>query len=316
MKKDRIHRKFRIRYWWISICVVLPGCARERQETPTKGHVTIAVSESISPLLRQEKQKFEELYPEAVIDLQVTTARDAIASLFNDSLKVIVSSRPLNSEERDVQKKFHLAIDEYKIAIDGIAIIVNDENPVKGLRTTQLDSLLRGFTTRWDNVGWEHSSAAIDLCLPDQNSGTFEVVGMKILHGERFATPTKIVHSSTTMLEYVSSNTTAIGMVGINWIGEGNGKVRVLELTDPNAPDSLGISGQYFPPLQAHLYRGYYPLTRDVFVYSRADGYGVAAGFISFMTSPAGQKIVLGTGLVPATMPIRLVELTKRDIQQ
>ena len=294
---------------------LLAGCMSERKESPTKGHLIIAVSESVSPVIEQEKLTFEELYVQAKIDLQITSTREAIARLFNDSILVIVSSRPLNQEEREIQKKYHLAMDEYKIAIDGVAIVVNKENPISQLRTTQLDSVFRGVLSSWATLGWEGSTGPIEICLPDRNSGLHEIVWNKILHGHPFALPTVVTQSSPEMLKYVWEHSNSVGMVGMNWIHENKGAVKVLELSDPEAPDSLGIRGEYYGPHQAHLYRGYYPLISDVYIYSRADRYGVGAGFIAFITSGAGQKIVLNSGLVPATMPVRLVEVTSRSLE-
>src|SRR5690349_7232402 len=87
--------------------ILFAGCQPDRKETPTKGHVTILVSESVSPVIKKEEETFEQLYPDAHVDLQVTSAREAITRLFNDSIMVIVSSRPLNSEERAVQKRYN-----------------------------------------------------------------------------------------------------------------------------------------------------------------------------------------------------------------
>src|SRR6266581_6675811 len=159
------------------------GCQEERKETPTKGHVMVIASESVSPLVQAEKAKFEELYPDAHVTLETAHAREALARLFNDTVKVIVSSRPLNAEEREVAKRAKLTLGEFKIALDGIAIIVNNSNPLKQLRTTQLDSILEGLITRWSMLGGQRSSGPIELCLPSRNSGTFEVIATKILQG-------------------------------------------------------------------------------------------------------------------------------------
>jgi phosphate transport system substrate-binding protein len=118
------------------------------------------------------------------------------------------------------------------------------------------------------------------------------------------------------MIQYVIAHPLAIGMIGANWLNDNKERVKVLGLLDPNAPDSSGTGREYFKPHQAYIYRGSYPITRDVYIYSRADNYGVGAGFISFVTSAPGQKIVLNSGLVPATMPVRLVELTNKGVQR
>jgi len=218
----------------------------------------------------------------------------------------------LNSEERTVAEQLKLSLGEYKIAIDGIAIIVNHENPITQLRTTQIDSILKGKITVWNVLGWSQSDAAIEIFLPSRNSGTFDIITTKVLYGGEISSPVKVPASSMEMIQGVAQNVHSIGIVGLNWLLQNKEKVKVLELSDPNAPDSLKIEGQYFEPHQAHLYRKFYPLTRDVYIYTRVDRYGVGAGFISFITSAPGQKIVQNSGLVPATMPVRLVQLTSR----
>jgi len=296
--------------------LALVGCQGERKETPTKGHVTVITSESVSPLVKAEKQKFEELYPDAHVSLEVAHAREAIARLFNDTIKVIVSSRPLNTEERQVAQKANLQFSEYKIAIDAIAIIVNNSNPVTQLRTTELDSIFTGKIDRWRGPGGASKASPIELCLPSRNSGTFEVFAAKVLKGEDVAKPEAVTATSPDMMQFVSSHPAAIGMIGLNWLDSNETRVKVLELSDPFAPDSLGIRGKYFKPLQAYVYQGYYPLTRDIIIYSKADLYSVGIGFVSFVTSAPGQKIVLNSGLVPATMPVRLVQLTREGQKQ
>jgi len=299
----------------VAIALVM-GCSPERKETPTRGRTTVLVSESMAPIMEQEQREFEDLYREAKIDARVTTTRDAIVQFFNvDSIKTIVASRPMNEEERSVAKRYQIDFAEYKIAFDGLAIVVHHENPVKQLRTTQLDSVFCGITTKWSQVGWKNSTTSIEICLPQQDAGEFEVMATKILHGAKFGPASKVVTSSSAMLEYVAGHSNSIGIVSVGRLGDYKEKVNVLELCDPNAPDSLGISGQYFTPHQAHIYRGYYPLTSDVYIYCRADMYSVASGFITFITSAPGQKIVLNNGLVPATMPVRLVELTNKSLQ-
>jgi phosphate transport system substrate-binding protein len=298
----------------MALIVWFAGCEKERNEMPTKGHVTMVVSESVAPLIEKEKKTFEELYTQAHVELQVTTAREAIARLFNDSITIIVSSRPLNNEEREVAKRANLTIGEYKIAYDGIAVIVNTMNGITQLRMTQLDSIFRGKLTQWKSAGSDLSSG-IEVCVPERNSGTFEFAVTHILKkGDSLAVPSMRVKSELEMINVVAGHPSAIGIVGLDWLNDNKEKVKTLELADTEAPDSL-LRGKYFGPHPAYVYQKYYPLTREIFIYSRADNYGVAAGFTSFITSGPGQKIILNEGLVPATMPIRLVETTSKPMQ-
>src|SRR5713101_9421847 len=145
--QDGMKREYNFLVTTLISILIIPGCQGERRETPTKGHVTVVVSEDVSPVIKKEKEKFEELYPDAHVELQVATAREAIARFFNDSITVIVSSRALNAEERAVQKRYNIALGEFKIAYDGIAVIVNKGNALTQLRTSQLDSILSGRIT-------------------------------------------------------------------------------------------------------------------------------------------------------------------------
>ena len=299
----------------VLLIVLTTGCIKEREELPTKGQTSIIVDEAVSPVITVEKDTFEELYQKAKVRLKIAEARDAFVQFFNnESTKVIVTSRTLNREEREVAKRSNLTLSDYKVAVGAVAIIVHPDNPITQVRTTQLDSIFRGTITRWDELGWRHSPAKIGVNLPDQNSGVLETVRMKILHGDPVAIPANTVAGSLTMIQYVATHSTALGMVSNVWLREKHDSVNVLSLCDPAAPESLNISGRYFSPHQAYIYEHYYPLTQDIFIYSRSDMYNVGAGFISFVTSAAGQKIALGNGLVPATMPVRIVELSKRGL--
>ena len=64
-----------------------------------------------------------------------------------------------------------------------------------------------------------------------------------------------------------------------------------------------------FPPFQAYINDGRYPLTRSVWMINSDPHLGLAAGFLSFVSSVRGQRIILKTGIMPSTMPVRVVKL-------
>jgi phosphate transport system substrate-binding protein len=301
-------------FFWISSVLLLwtGGCQEERKETPTRGRVVILTAESVAPVMQTEKSKFEELYPDAHVDLIVSTTREAITRFFNDSIKVIVTSRAFNEEERQVAKKANMEFSEYKIAIDGVAILVNPSTGLTKLRTTQLDSIYSGSIKRWGELGKTGVDGPINICLPSRNSGTYEVVQQKILGGRNFVSAAFTAASSPAMISRIAADPLAIGMSGMNWLPDSLKGVTLLEINDPHAPDSLGTRNEYYRPYQAYVYQHYYPITREIYIYSRTDAYSVGNGFTAFVTSAPGQSIILKSGLVPATMPIRLVSLTNK----
>ncbi|HLF13289.1 MAG TPA: substrate-binding domain-containing protein, partial [Bacteroidota bacterium] len=238
----------------------------------------------------------------------------AIAELFNDSVKMIVSARALNGGERAAQKALHVEVTEFRIAMDALAVIVNEANDVTRLTLTQLDSIFTGGVMDWGLLGWRGSAGKISVFLPDRNMAAYEVFASRVLGGRAYTTAAGIVTSSPGMIAAVEKEASAVGIVGLNWLRNTTARIRILELMDPAAPDSLEIGGKYFSPHQAYIYKQFYPLARNVYIYSTPDSYGVSSGFTSFITSAAGQKIVQSQGLVPATMPVRLVELRNNGI--
>jgi phosphate transport system substrate-binding protein len=67
----------------------------------------------------------------------------------------------------------------------------------------------------------------------------------------------------------------------------------------------------FYKPFQGYIADGSYPLIRDVFVICRESTAGLGSGFASFVAGDVGQRIILKSGLVPATMPLRLVHVKK-----
>ena len=67
------------------------------------------------------------------------------------------------------------------------------------------------------------------------------------------------------------------------------------------------IPSESYKPYQAYIALGQYPLCRDVFAVMNDPRGGVASGFYTFLCSDRGQRIILKSGLVPATQPLRIV---------
>jgi phosphate transport system substrate-binding protein len=67
--------------------------------------------------------------------------------------------------------------------------------------------------------------------------------------------------------------------------------------------------GSYYRPQQGFIYGKEYPFVREIYLISRETFRGLGSGFINWACAEQGQRIVLKSGLVPATMPIRLVQI-------
>lgn len=286
------------------------GCQNDTRDLPTRGNLVVISSEDIFPAIDTEVKEFESMYEQAHITHLQSTTRDAVVQLLNDSVKVITSPRQFNDEERAVIQKYKLEVDTFKIAYDAALVLVNENNSLTRIKVEELKDILLGKTKTWHDVGEKKISGRIVVALGGVNSGMYEYVKQRITNFQPFADVVYPCSTTTHVISYVAAHTNAIGFVSQSWVTSTPAKTRILDIGDPGfSRDSTSTILEYFPPLQAHVYRGYYPLSRTLYLFSRNAGTGVGIGFTAFLTGVEGQKIFLKDGLVPATMPVRLIQL-------
>jgi phosphate transport system substrate-binding protein len=101
-------------------------------------------------------------------------------------------------------------------------------------------------------------------------------------------------------------------VIGVNWISDRRDSTSIRFLKKVNVvgisrSDNPASEDDYIQPYQGYLAQGTYPLRREVFIVSREARAGLGTGFASFITGDKGQRIILKSGLVPASMPVRIV---------
>ncbi|MBI2428283.1 MAG: substrate-binding domain-containing protein [Ignavibacteriales bacterium] len=295
------------------LVIALSACQEEQRESPTRGSLTIITSEDIFPVIDLQVKDFSRVYEEVKITHLASSTRDAIVQLLNDSVKLIVSPREFNDEEKKVIAENDLDVSTTKIAYDAIAVIVNKKNGLEKITVADLKRILTGDMKRWTDVKGSNLSSAIIIAMGDANSGVQEYLRTRIAGSADLSTAMLPCATTDEILSVVSSRPNAIGFVGISWLTHASDNIRVLDIGDPNFKrDSTSTVLEYFPPHQAHIYRNYYPLSRTIYIYTHKAGRGVALGFSSFAAGIEGQKIIVKNGLVPATMPVRLVQLNQQ----
>ena len=290
---------------FVMLLVLFLGCYEEQKETTTKGNLLINIDESIAPVMNDVVLDFEKLHPEAKINKEVVSAREAIANLVNEKVSLILISRELNDEERQTFDRYGLQLYSYKIAMDGLVLIVNKKNSLRQIDLLDLRKIITGEIDDWKDVRTSSVVGKIQIFGEDRNSSSYAYMKKHILKEKDFSKNFYPCSTSTQVIDYVSKYPGSIGWVGLSWKPANNKNVKILEVA---AYDSTAIVQNYFEPLQAHIYRRYYPLYRNIYVYSRDEGtYKVSAGLVSYLTHE-GQKIILNKGLVPTVYPVRLIQ--------
>lgn len=133
------------------VAFIFASCNRNKQQqgntienTTTSGVITICVDETLKPIIEEEIEVFEGLYPKANIIPKYTSEVTAFNELFADSVKLIVATRSLTDEEIQSLQANNLYPKVSKIAIDGVALITNRNNPDSGsLHSTNYETYLQ-----------------------------------------------------------------------------------------------------------------------------------------------------------------------------
>lgn len=291
---------------------IVCGCNREPgSRVLVRGTLKVQADEAVFRAMENECAEFQSLYPDAKLSIAGADAREAISNFAADSVEVIVTAREFNKEERDALSKGKVVIDEYKVAMSAVAVITNPRNPIDTtIRLSQLDSIFSGKMKTWPRGG------IIDPLAGGRESSTNEVFRTTVMGGRDFGPYVSYIDSSSARIRRVAETRNAIAIVAVDWLKGTEGKVTVLRVGSPEfRPDSTMAAGQYYDPCQAYVFLGYYPINTPVYIYSRVQDQDVSLGFIAFVCSGPGQKIIQNNGLVPVTMPVRLVSLTSQQVR-
>ena len=114
--------------------------------TGQKGKITVAGSSSVTPVMEKLAEAYEKLNPEIKIEVQMSDSTTGVNSALNGVCEIGMASRELKDSEK---AKGAL---QTKIAIDGIAVIINKENPTESASIQSVKDLYIGTISKWGDV--------------------------------------------------------------------------------------------------------------------------------------------------------------------
>jgi phosphate transport system substrate-binding protein len=291
------------------------GCSRsgKKLDTPTSGEIRIATDESLFPIADAEVAAFEGTYRNANISLVGASEQDAVDLLLKDSVRMIIITRPLSEREKSLLGEQKIKANELVIATDGVSIIVHPDSKDSVITSDQLRKILSGEIIDYSNTREKDNGKALNVVFDHPASGIVRYLKDSLslsgeLPGNCFA-----VNNNRAVLERVASDKNALGLIGVSWISDRDDSLSNSFLKNIRVLAVSKDSG-YFKPYQAYLATGDYPFVRKVYIISREARAGLASGFTAFVASDKGQRVVLKLGLVPATMPVRIVEINEQPL--
>jgi phosphate transport system substrate-binding protein len=281
-------------------------------ETPTQGNIRIISDESFQPLIDTEVFTFTHLYSSAAIRTTYKPEYDVINDFMNDSVKVIVTSRKLTDDQIQYLRDTLIIARTITFAYDALALVTNKSNLDTLMSYKSVKDIFLGNVSDWKEIDRKSKLGQIRVVFDNTKSGNIRYFKELFEIQDKLPENFYAVNSNAEVVDFVSRNPDALGIVSVNWISDKDDhasmnlkkQINILAVSQQLATDNY-----YYRPEQGFIYDKSYPFVREIYLISRETFKGLGSGFIQWATAEQGQRIVLKSGLVPATMPIRLVQI-------
>ncbi|MFA5313083.1 MAG: substrate-binding domain-containing protein [Methanomassiliicoccales archaeon] len=141
-----------------------------------------------------------------------------IAQFVQGGVDVAQASRQIKPSEIETAESNGIDVVEWKVALDGIAIIVNSENKIDSLTMEQLRGIYNGTYTNWNQVGGD--GAPIVLYGRNSASGTYDYFKEKALINGEYSSSMQQFSGNSQIVVQVEDNKGGVGYVGIGYAKE------------------------------------------------------------------------------------------------
>jgi phosphate transport system substrate-binding protein len=273
------------------LLMCLAGCKETVNPNEPTGFIQVKGSDTIVNAAQMVSEEFMKQYPQVFVAITGGGSGVGIASLINKTCDVATASREMKPKEIEIAQKHGVNPIEWTVAYDGVALIVNDKNPIDRLTIEELHRIFTGKATNWKEFGGE--DLHIVTLSREVSSGTHiyfkeEVVQLgKKDNKDEFSDTTLLLSSSQAIVEEVVNNETAIGYLGMGYV---NDRTKALLISK---------NGIAYPPNTDNVQNKKYPLSRGLYFYTDGEPNGVSKLFLDFALGLEGQKQFRDAGFVP-----------------
>ncbi|RYY68393.1 MAG: phosphate ABC transporter substrate-binding protein, PhoT family [Chitinophagaceae bacterium] len=273
------------------LMVLVVSCKPQKNKDPydsaSFGTINISVDESFKPVIEEQIQMYEASYPGTKIIAHYKPEADCIRDLLRDTAtRTVIITRAISKQEEEfLQDSLKYIPGCNQVATDAVAIVLNISSTDTLFTLKRLHDQLTGKINRQQTIVFDGINA----------TSTVRFITDSVLKGARFDTSVvKAAKSSKEVLDYVASSPNAIGLVGINWIGNPEVPEQVAMLKKVKfayveclACDSL----PFVKPMQASILSRRYPLVRGLYYINKENYSGLGTGFVNFLKNERGQLI-------------------------
>ncbi|MDQ2824014.1 MAG: phosphate ABC transporter substrate-binding protein [Verrucomicrobiota bacterium] len=233
-------------------------------------------------LVPQLAEQFKAQHSGTTFDIAAEGSTTGIAAITDGTAQIGMSSRRAKPAEISAASGKGVNMKPTIVAYDGIAVIVNSANPIKGLTRKQVEQIFTGDVTDWSAVGG--SGGKISVYTRNTSSGTYSDFKELAMKKRDYAPSSQKMAGNEQIASEVGKNPNGAGYVGLAYTKASGIKVVPIDGAVPSKESVLNKS---------------YPYARPTFYYTNSEPSGLAKEFLDFTIGPTGQKIVAQVGFVP-----------------
>ncbi len=278
-------------------------------DTPTTGKIRLSIDENIRPLADQLVDAFEYSYPDAFLVQSYNTEANVMQELYSDSSELAIMTRPLTKTEMSWFEAKKFGIEHIKIASDAVVILVNKSNPDSSFTVAQMKKIISGEDSLWSQLRPGSKLGKIEVVFDNGTSSNLRYLSDTLLNGKAPGKNCFAVKSNDSVVAYVNTRPNAIGVVGLNWIGDRYSEDDMARKEKVVLSRIGKDSSSCVHPDQSAIVVGSYPFSRGVWIVKIGRRSGLGTGFATFSLGERGQLIVQRAGLAPAKPAERQVEI-------
>ncbi|MGZ8137122.1 MAG: PstS family phosphate ABC transporter substrate-binding protein [Methylococcaceae bacterium] len=287
-----------------------PGVPEYQKASGISGNLSSVGSDTLANLMTLWAEEFNRLYPNVNIQIQAAGSSTAPPALTEGTSNLGPMSREMKDDELEAfEDKYGYKPTAVPVAIDALAILVNKDNPIKGLSIDQVDAIFSSTRkcgadadiTTWGEAGvaaW--GAKSIQLYGRNSVSGTYGYFKEHALCKGDFKNNVNEQPGSASVVQSVTTSVNGVGYSGMGYTTSG---VRMVPLAKKAGESFVEATPE-------NAVKGTYPLTRYLYVYVNKKPNQPLAPleneFMKMVLSKAGQQVVIKDGYIP--LPAKVVE--------
>jgi phosphate transport system substrate-binding protein len=223
-----------------------------------------------------------------------------ISALINKQIDIADASRQIKQKEIDAANDGGVNPVEWKVALDGISVIVNVDNPLDELSYAQIRGIYNGEVKNWSEMGGE--DGVVVAYGRQSTSGTYVYFNEEVLDEDDYRADKQQLAGNAEIVEAVINDPNGIGYVGVAYAEARKNELKIVSVKKADTDKA-------YQPTSEKIASGDYPVSRYLYVYTDGIPDGAVADYIKFILSSEGQEIVNDIGYIALPQSIRSEQL-------